>query len=104
MKNIRIVGKRWFDRANGNTYNSARCYVDGELVCCSQFQYGYGDYYLQAGWDALRKKLGLDVKDYESGGCEPAWAWCRDNDIRFDYEHTDGLKRDCVAWGFMPEA
>ena len=101
MKNIRIVGKRWRDKVNGNTYHSARVYVDGELICAVPWQYGYGDQYVWSGWLALVDKLGLEVKRHENGSTEPAWQWCRDRGIAYDYEHHDGLKRDMVAWGVI---
>jgi hypothetical protein len=102
MKNIRIVGKRWFDKVNGNTYHSVRCYVDGVLVCAVPWQYGYGDQYAWTGWLELVKQLKLEVKQYENGSTEPSWQWCRDRGIDCEHEHHDGLKRDMVAWGVMP--
>jgi hypothetical protein len=35
MKSVVIVGRRWFDKANGNTYNTAKVYVDGVVIASS---------------------------------------------------------------------
>ena len=37
--------KEWFDKVNGNSYFSARIWVDGEIVGVLPFQYGYGNQY-----------------------------------------------------------
>ena len=33
IKTITVIGKRWFDKVNGNTYCSARIYFDNVEVC-----------------------------------------------------------------------
>ena len=99
MKNMRIEGRKWFDKVNGNTYHSARVYVDGVLVATCPFQYGYGDQYVWSGWEAVIKTLNLDVKQYSNGSQDPAWQWCRDNGVAFTYDAVNVLKRDCKAFG-----
>lgn len=42
-----VIGKRWFDRINGNTYHSVFVYKDGRLIGSEAFDYGYGDSYQQ---------------------------------------------------------
>lgn len=44
-KSLFIEGREWFDKVNGNSYFSARVWVDGEIVGVLPFQYGYGDQY-----------------------------------------------------------
>lgn len=44
-KSLFIEGREWFDKVNGNSYFSARVWVDGEIVGVLPFQYGYGDHY-----------------------------------------------------------
>lgn len=46
-----IVGRRWFDRVNGNTYFTANIYKGRELIAVIPYQYGYGDQYRQAALD-----------------------------------------------------
>ncbi len=88
-KCITILGKRWFDKVNGNTYCSADVFFDGILVAEVPFEYGYGDYYRQAAW-AEMKRLGL-VKMRENEGY---WQYCERNKITELYTATDELKRD----------
>jgi len=99
MENIRIEGRRWFDRVNGNTYHSARVYVDGELTLAVPFQYGYGDQYMWTAWSALVEKRGLDVERYHSGGMESPWRWGERHGVKVSYDAADVLKREVKAWG-----
>ena len=42
-----IIGMKWFDRPNGNTYHVARIYInDRETVFNSPIEYGYGSAYM----------------------------------------------------------
>lgn len=54
MKSVFIHGKTWFDKSYGNSYFSARVFVDGNEVARLPFQYGYGDHYIEM----AQKKLG----------------------------------------------
>ncbi len=76
MTCLSIIGRRWFDRKNGNTYHTAEIVVDGVTVHKTERQYGYGEQYLQTAtaW--------LDVNGYlpglihqETGGTEPLWSY-----------------------------
>ena len=44
-KSLYIEGREWFDKVNGNSYFSARIWIDGEVRGILPFQYGYGDQY-----------------------------------------------------------
>ena len=95
MKSITILGRRWFDRVNGNTYFSARAIVDGKEESHIPYAYGYGDQYLQEAWDEVVKRHNLDVERYQSGGIEGPSYWCRRNGVALHYEAVDvGRKRD----------
>lgn len=54
-KSVIIIGKKWFDKINGNTYCSARLIVDGETIETSDYTYGYGDYWREVGTELLAK-------------------------------------------------
>lgn len=42
-----IIGKKWFDKVNGNTYHTARIIINGgEADIKSPRQYGYGNSYI----------------------------------------------------------
>ena len=67
-----VKGRKWWDKVNGNTYNSAKVYVIINGVCVEtlicNYGYGYGsDYYYKA----------IDtIKEY-----------CNHANITFDYKN-----------------
>jgi len=59
MKEIRsmfIECREWFDKINGNSYFSARIWINGGQVAILPFQYGYGDQFI---YEAQRKLIEL---------------------------------------------
>ena len=44
-RSVFIEAREWTDTTYGNSYFSARIWVDGEIVSVLPFQYGYGDHY-----------------------------------------------------------
>lgn len=99
MKNIRIEGLEWFDKVNGNSYFSARGYMDGDLVAVLPFQYGYGDHYIDQTWRTIAEKLNLTVEEYPNGGIQPMWHWCNEHTIAHSAIIHSGLKREVVKFG-----
>ena len=91
MNNIRIEGRKWFDKRYGNTYFSAVAYVDGEEVAKIPYAYGYGDQYVQEMSDILEQKEIITGRHHYSNGVgrEPLWQWCRDLNVKFYYNATD---------------
>lgn len=51
-----VVGRRWFNSREGNTYHTVRIYskLDNSLVAVCGLAYGYGDCYLQTAIDKLK--------------------------------------------------
>jgi len=94
IKEIDVIGRRWFDRINGNTYCASKVFVNGQHVATTGWEYGYDDYYIQAAGDEL-SKMGIIQKDHK---LQPLWAYCSDNDIKFNSWVKDVLKRDMVAF------
>jgi len=43
---IHIEGRRWFQKTYGNTYHTARVFIDGELKFKSSTHYGYGEQFI----------------------------------------------------------
>ena len=75
--NITIIGRRWFDRINGNTYFSAVGIINGNEVVKIPFEYGYGDHYSDRIFTEMEKKGYLpDVEHYSNGGSERLWQYC----------------------------
>jgi len=70
---VTIVGRRWFDRANGNTYYSSEIYVNGKFVHKIPFAYGYGSMYEQDAAEWLIDHGYIKAEKYASGGYPPLW-------------------------------
>lgn len=99
IRSITIIGKRWFDRVNGNTYCSSRVLINGEEVLRIPWTYGYGSFYEQKAKEVLREKGIIKLARYENGMTESFFDYCNRNKIAFESYASDGLKRDMVAWG-----
>lgn len=56
MKNLTVIGRRWFQRTYGNTYHSVRVIADGQEVGRVPFAYGYGDAWEQTARQMLTEK------------------------------------------------
>jgi hypothetical protein len=76
-ENITIVGKRWFDRINGNTYFSAMAFINSDQVVKIPYEYGYGDHYIDRIFDEM-EKAGYcpDREHYSNGSKEAFWRYC----------------------------
>ena len=94
IKCLTIIAKEWFDRVNGNSYFSARVFVN-DAVIVLPFQYGYGDQFLHETHKELiaRKLLPVD----SAGTCLTRY-------VRENYgvnvihsKHENCLQRD-VKW------
>lgn len=96
MNSLVIIGRRWFDKVNGNTYHSVCVLVDGEEVGRVPFAYGYGSQYEQSAAELLYK-LDLLPSDSERSwrNCWPLSLHCRNNGIAYHSEVADvARKRD----------
>lgn len=93
-KSITVLGKRWFDKVNGNTYCSSRVFFDGELVLTVGMEYGYGSFYIQNAAMHLDKKGFVKLEKYENGGHESLWRYCERMGIKLIDEVSEVKKRD----------
>lgn len=50
-----VIGRRWFERVNGNTYHSVNVSVNGEWLDGIDFTYGYDSMYEQNALELLKK-------------------------------------------------
>lgn len=57
-KHYVILGRKWFDKINGNTYHSVVVYEDGIKIGYNNFCYGYGGQYLQTASLIISNHLG----------------------------------------------
>ena len=62
-----VIGLKWFDKVNGNTYCRPVVFLDDGSRLTDSYEYGYGDYYME-----IAKRI------------------CKENDIEFNCPpHTD---------------
>lgn len=91
---ILVVGKRWFERTNGNTYHSVSIlveYRDGTSEKWGvDFRYGYGDHYITTAEEEL-ESLGIIAREryHASGGVESLRSYCERNGIGCHTEVAD---------------
>lgn len=69
-RSLFIECREWFDKVNGNSYFSARIWVDGGQVAILPFQYGYGDQFI---YEAQKKLLELGYLP-QSGKNRGLWS------------------------------
>ena len=52
-----VVGGKWFDKANGNTYCNAKIYDPRtSTIFYAGYEYGYGRYYLESAKQAIQRR------------------------------------------------
>jgi hypothetical protein len=91
---ITIIGRRWFDRINGNTYFSAVGIVNGIEVVHIPYEYGYGNHYEDRIFQEL-EKAGYcpDVEHYNNGGSERLWQYCNRKGLIKYVTHSDVTRK-----------
>lgn len=87
-RSLFVEGREWFDKINGNSYFSARIWVDGGQVAILTFQYGYGDQFL---YEAQKKLLELGYLPQE-GKNQGLWAIAQQNGFDF-YSSKSNTKK-----------
>ena len=104
MKNkpvsITILGRKWRDKINGNTYHSARVIADGELVAVAPFQYGYGDQWQWSAAAVFETAGKMPGREHNTNGsAETFWRWCERHGVKLVLDCADATKRECKSWG-----
>jgi len=84
VTSVLVIGRRWFERTNGNTYHSSEIYVNNVLVHKIPFTYGYGNQFEWNSWDWL-KNNGY-IKNADNGA--PS-IFCRENGIEYRASASD---------------
>jgi hypothetical protein len=79
IKSLFIECREWFDKVNGNSYFSARIWVNGGQVAILPFQYGYGDQFI---YEAQKKLTELGYLPEES---IHRGLWSFGKGLGFDY-------------------
>ena len=63
-----VIGGKWFDKVNGNTYNTAKIIEPKtRATFYTQFTYGYGSSYLTEAIEELKRR-GIENFDIIDGG------------------------------------
>lgn len=91
---VTIIGRRWFERVNGNTYHTAQIIVDGELIGKTPFQYGYGNQFEWNAWSWLEEHGYMPNREHsKNGSAEPGWRYFRDKHGLKYYVEVIDVKR-----------
>lgn len=89
-RSLFIECREWFDKVNGNSYFSARIFVDGGQVAILPFQYGYGDQFL---YEAQKKLLELGYIPQE-GKNASLWSIAQNSGFDFYSSKSETNKRE----------
>ena len=89
-RSLFIEGREWFDKINGNSYFSARIWVDGGQVAILPFQYGYGS---QFEYEAQKKLLELGYLP-QNGKNRGLWSIAQASGFDFYTAKTETKKAD----------
>jgi hypothetical protein len=65
IRSMFVECREWFDRTGGNSYFSARIWINGKWAFTLHFQYGYGDHFKSVAVSALVEN-GFIPKEYEN--------------------------------------
>ena len=80
---IKVMGCRWFQKSCGNTYCSAKIFINDKLVHTLEIQYGYERYYEQASEEWLVKN------NYIASDAGVLWRFCEENNIDYIAQAKD---------------
>jgi hypothetical protein len=84
VRSVTIIGRKWFEKINGNTYFTAEILVNGIHVHSMPYEYGYGEQYEQASLGWLEKAELIPArKQYANGGKEQVCQWKDREGIEF---------------------
>lgn len=89
-RSLFIEGREWFDKSGGNSYFSARIWVDGEIIAVLPFQYGYGSVY------EYEAQKWLLANDYLPEVTKARGLWSIAKEMGFDFYSVKSFvnKRD----------
>lgn len=78
IRSMFIECREWFDKTGGNSYFSARIWINGKLQITLPFQYGYGDHFKSVAVRALVAE-GFISNEYENRA-----LWVVADELGFD--------------------
>ena len=69
VNKVEFLGRKWFDKVNGNTYFSAISLHNRKEIARIDFEYGYGDYWL---YEITKRAI---VDQYQCGENQQPWQF-----------------------------
>lgn len=84
-KSLFIEAREWHDKTYGNSYFSARIWIDGEIAGVLPFQYGYGDHYKSVA------QRWLTEQGYLPASNRGIWAFA--DELGFDYYTSKSITK-----------
>lgn len=91
LRSIMVEGRLWRDKTYGNTYNSSRLWVNGQLVQILEMRYGYGDQYI---YEALREAVKAGLLPAEFDGNRAPSSVAREMGVDFYASARECLKKE----------
>ncbi len=99
-RSITIIGRKWFDNVNGNTYHSSQVLVNGVTIIRSDYTYGYGSAYEDTAHHYLiaykycPKLIGKHPQRLRT--------WCQENGVTYEtMAICVKCKKDMCPWEVM---
>lgn len=105
---IVVMARRWFDKANGNTYHSVRVSTADTSGAVTNtihpFAYGYGEHFLQTAAEIVEAIPGGEVRcqRYANGGREGLVSACHRLGIALTVDVVDVPRRKDLHEGGRP--
>ena len=94
IKSVRVTAWRWFQASYGNTYFTAKIYVNGAHVATIGETYGYGNHYETVAAKWLESAGYMNGREHHANGsAEPAWRYFQDRGIAFESDAKDVKRR-----------
>lgn len=81
---LRLVGRRWLNRREGQTYHSVEIWVDEVCVHTVPYAYGYDQAYEETALRWLQENGYIPDLQYGNGGHEALWRYCERKNIRYN--------------------
>ena len=85
VRSLTVIGRRWFDRRYGNTYFSAKAFINGEIAAEIGYEYGYGNHFEDRIVEQLEMMGRLPfITRHENGSRKgPISLLCRENGVEY---------------------
>ena len=83
VRAITIIGYKWWDSLNGNTYFTGHGLINGEVVVHIPFRYGYGNQFEYEIFEEIKKTGRLGNIKKALSDTDPPWVYCDKRGIAY---------------------